>query len=133
MEGFGVTLGGGTFLGKEVPSKHIGWSGITLSTPNIALVPSLPQFAIAGAQTGAIFNQPSLAALAEGGEPEVVFPLSRLPEFTRAIDGGEGGGEPDLHLHIENAYGIDNLVDQLNEAWLDGRLRGQQDQLAGVG
>ena len=83
---------------------------------------------------GGIFTQPSLASIAEGGEPEAVFPLSRLPEFTRAIDGGQGGaGKRELHVHVENAYGVDNLVDQINEAWLDGRLRGLQDQLAGVG
>ena len=119
-------LGGGTVT--------VGWPKLSLGTPNVPLVPTLPQFSVAGAAVGGIFTQPSLAAIAEGGQPEAVFPLSRLPEFTRAIDGGgQGGGKAELHIHVENAYGVDNLVDQINEAWLDGRLRGLQDQLAGVG
>ena len=121
----------------DIPFKGkttIGWEGIRIGTPDIPLVSGLPKFSVAGAAVGGIFTQPSLAAIAEGGKPEGVFPLSRISEFTDAIPGAAGGaGKRELHVHVENAYGVDNLVDQLNEAWLDGRLRGLQDQLAGVG
>lgn len=132
VRGFGRTFTD-PFTGAEIGG--VSWPGVHLSTPNVPLVPSLPKFRAVGADVGALFMQPTLAAIAEGGEPEAVFPLSRLPEFTRAIDGGSGGRgrAAELHIHVENAYGVDNLVDQINEAWLDGRLRGLQDQLAGAG
>ena len=76
--------------------------------------------------------------IAEAGEPEAVIPLSRLPQFAgEAAAGAAGAGgrgrTAELHIHIENAFGVDDLVDQINSAWLDGRLRGLQDQLAGAG
>ena len=126
------TLPTGETVGGQ--SKSFGWSGATMqtaNTPSIASVSPLPT--IIGAAVGGLFMKPSLARVADGGEPEAVIPLSRLPQFAGEAAGSAGSRQPDLHLHIENAYGIDHLIDQINEFWLDGRLRGLQDQLAGAG
>ena len=117
-------LGGGTVT--------VGWPQLSLGTPNVALIQELPKFSVAGADVGGIFTQPSLAAIAEGGKPEVVFPLSRLPEFTRAMDGGEGGGKTENHFHGD-FYGWDDFVTKVGEAGLDLDLRGLQRQVAGIG
>ena len=126
------TLPTGETVGGQ--SKSFGWGGATMqttNTPSIASVSPIPT--IIGAAVGGLFMKPSLARVADGGEPEAVIPLSRLPQFAGEAAGYAGSRQPDLHLHIENAYGIDHLIDQINEFWLDGRLRGLQDQLAGAG
>ena len=141
MPGFSRTIGGGTFLGQEVPSLTMGWGGIIIGTPDVALLNTVSPIGY-GSGGGGQAN-PNIVMLASGGlalgptmamigerEPEAVLRMDQLRDFANV---GDGGGKPDLHLHIENAYGVDNLVDQINEAWLDGRLRGLQDQLAGVG
>ena len=120
----GETVGG--------QSKSFGWSGVNLQTNNVAAVPSVAPIAMLAA--GGLALSPTLAMIAEGGEPEAVIPLSRLPQFAGAANAATGGrSASELHIHIDNAYGIDDLVDQINSAWLDGRLRGLQDQLAGAG
>ena len=126
------TLPTGETVGGQ--SRSFGWSGVNLQTNNVAAVPHVAPIAMLAA--GGLALSPTLAMIAEAGEPEAVIPLSRLPQFAgeaAAAAGGRGRGATELHIHIENAYGIDDLVDQINSAWLDGRLRGLQDQLAGAG
>ena len=126
------TLPTGETVGGQ--SKSFGWGGATMRTTNAPSIPFVaPLPTIVGAAVGGLFMQPTLASIADGGEPEAVIPLSRLPQFAGEAAGAANGHTTDLHLHIENAYGIDNLIDQINEFWLDGRLRGLQDQLTGAG
>ncbi|GAA3854309.1 hypothetical protein GCM10023084_05630 [Streptomyces lacrimifluminis] len=61
--GLSFTIGGGSIMGVDIPS-------LTLSTPNI------PMLADGGIATG-----PTLAMIGEGGEDEVVLPLSRLEQL----------------------------------------------------
>ena len=125
--------------GAEI--ARVAWGGIRLGTPDVPTLPSVSRIGYGGGGGGQ--QVADIAMLASGGlalgptmamigerEPEAVLRMDQLRDFAGV---GDGTGTRDLHLHIENAYGIDNLVDQLNEAWLDGRLRGLQDQLAGVG
>ncbi|MCM1974010.1 hypothetical protein [Streptomyces sp. G1] len=58
--GLSFTVGGGSFMGVDVPS-------FTLSTPNI---PYLAE--------GGIVTRPTLAMIGEGGEDEAVLPLSKM-------------------------------------------------------
>ena len=127
------TLPTGETVGGQ--SRSFGWEGVNLQTANAPAVPHVaPLPTIVGAAVGGLFMQPTLAAIADGGQPEAVIPLSRLPQFAgEAAAAASGGRTTELHIHIENAYGVDDLVDQINSAWLDGRLRGLQDQLAGAG
>lgn len=57
------TIGGGSIAGIDLPS-------LTLNTPNIPMLAK-----------GGIAMGPTLAGIGEGGEPEVVAPLSKLPEL----------------------------------------------------
>ena len=131
----GVSLDGIT-----TATKWFGFPGFDVKTTNLPVLPSLSQIGYGGGggqpneniamlASGGLALGPTMAMIGER-EPEAVLRMDQLRDFAGV---GEGSAKPDLHLHIENAYGIDNLVDQLNEAWLDGRLRGLQDQLAGVG
>ena len=126
--------------GITTATKWFGFPGFDVKTTNLPTLSSLskigygggggrPNENIAMLATGGLALGPTMAMIGER-EPEAVLRMDQLRDFAGV---GDAGGKPDLHLHIENAYGIDNLVDQLNEAWLDGRLRGLQDQLAGVG
>lgn len=72
---FSFTVGGGEFLGQTLPS-------FTLSTPNIPLLAA-----------GGIVTGPTLAGIGEGGESEVVAPLSKLDAYMRSA--GYGGGSDD--------------------------------------
>ena len=83
-----VTLGGGTFLGKKIPSKTIGGQrlgGVTFSTPDIDLIPPvfLPRLA-----KGGIVSSPTVALIGESG-PEAVIPLR-----------GRGGLGSTINLHF---------------------------------
>ena len=67
-----VTLGGGSFLGRDIPRKTIGggsFGGQTFSTPNIAQIPIL--------DSGAVVTGPTIAGLAMNNRPEAVVPLDR--------------------------------------------------------
>ena len=67
-----VTLGGGSFLGIDIPRKTIGGGtlgGQTFSTPNIAQIPIL--------DSGAVVTGPTIAGLAMNNRPEAVVPLDR--------------------------------------------------------
>jgi phage-related minor tail protein len=68
--GLSFTVGGGSFLGVDVPS-------FTLSTPN---VPYLASGGIVQASRGG-----TLAVLAEGGEDEAVIPLDRLEDMLPTV------------------------------------------------
>ena len=70
VPGFSKTIGGGTFLGKQIPSKTFGWSGISISTPDVALIPNIPKLA-----RGGIVREPTIALIGEAG-PERVEPLN---------------------------------------------------------
>ena len=117
------TLPTGETVGGQ--SRSFGWSGVNLQTNNVAAVPSVAPIAMLAA--GGLALSPTLAMIAEAGEPEAVIPLSRLPQFAGEAAagavgaGGRTGRSTELHIHIENAYGVDDLVDQINSAWLDGR------------
>lgn len=67
--GLSFTLGGGSFMGVDIPS-------VTLNTPDI------PYLAAGGITTG-----PTLAMIGEGREDEAVLPLSKLEQMINA-----GGG-----------------------------------------
>lgn len=72
-----LTVGGGTFMGKDLPS-------VTLDTPNIPLF-----------RKGGIAMRPTLGVFGEAG-PEALVPLDRA--------GGFGGGV-NVHLTVEHAAG----------------------------
>ncbi|MGW0938880.1 phage tail tape measure protein [Streptomyces sp. NPDC002666] len=67
--GLSFTLGGGSFMGVDIPS-------VTLSTPDI------PYLAEGGVTTG-----PTLAMIGEGREQEAVLPLSNLDGMLRSVAG----------------------------------------------
>ncbi|WP_030744437.1 phage tail tape measure protein [Streptomyces sp. NRRL F-5135] len=87
--GLSFTIGGGSILGKSIPS-------LTLSTPNI------PYLAEGGLTTG-----PTLAMIGEGTEQEAVLPLSKLDSMLRGVAGavrGTGdGGQQRLVLDVTGA------------------------------
>ncbi|THA78417.1 hypothetical protein E6R60_05910 [Streptomyces sp. A0642] len=68
--GLSFTLGGGSFMGVDIPS-------VTLNTPDI------PYLAEGGITTG-----PTLAMIGEGREDEAVLPLSKLEQLINS-----GGGQ----------------------------------------
>lgn len=73
--GLSFTLGGGSFMGVDIPS-------VTLNTPDI------PYLAKGGVTTG-----PTLAMIGEGSEREVVAPLSELDGMLRSV-ANPGGRAP---------------------------------------
>lgn len=68
---FSLTIGGGSFMGVDMPS-------VTLDTPNIPLLAE-----------GAVVTGPTLAMIGEGPESEVVLPLSKLDALLNA-NGSKG-------------------------------------------
>ena len=110
-------LGGGTV--------SVGWSGISVGTPDVALVSTLPiRFATAAA--GGIIDSPTLTMVGEGGESEAIVPLSKASEF------GFGGGGPSVAIYADTINGWDNLRDLLAEAGLEVQLSGARDSFAGI-
>ncbi|MFD7429059.1 phage tail tape measure protein [Streptomyces sp. NPDC059818] len=83
--GLSFTLGGGSFMGVDIPS-------VTLSTPDI------PYLATGGVTTG-----PTLAMIGEGREDEAVLPLSRLDGMLRGVAASvrNTGGQPREPLVLE--------------------------------
>ena len=136
------TIGFGPFeaFGKQFGglSKTFAFGGAQFGTPNIPMISAIgyggggggaDQGNIVMMASGGLAMGPTMAMIGER-EPEAVLRMDQLRDFAGV---GQGGGKAELHIHVENAYGVDDLVDKINEAWLDGRLRGLQDQLAGVG
>lgn len=76
--GLSFTLGGGSFMGVDIPS-------VTLSTPDI------PYLAEGGVTTG-----PTLAMIGEGREDEAVLPLSKLEQMINT-----GGGRAPSTSKVE--------------------------------
>lgn len=62
------TIGGG----------HLGWDGLTISTPDLSSIPELA--------TGGIITRPTLALLGEAG-PEAVVPLSQMGNVYITVEG----------------------------------------------
>ncbi|MGH8064804.1 MAG: hypothetical protein ACRERE_06095 [Candidatus Entotheonellia bacterium] len=63
--------------------------------------------AIPGAQHGGMFSQPTLAVLAEGGQPEVVVPMQRMEAWLDQLAGqlgsGQGAGQgPGVEVSVIN-------------------------------
>jgi len=68
IPGFDITLPSVDVPGiGRIGGGHLGWSGITIGTPDIPPIPTLA--------TGGIITRPTLALVGEAG-PEVVLPLS---------------------------------------------------------
>jgi len=60
---------------------------------------------IGGLQTGGIVDRPTVARLAEAGEPEVVAPVSRLMTMIKgAVGGGGVGGGVAVTVHQQNNF-----------------------------
>lgn len=83
--GLSFTLGGGSFMGVDIPS-------VTLNTPDI------PYLAAGGVTTG-----PTLAMIGEGREDEAVLPLSKLDGMLRGVANSvrSTGGQSREPLTIE--------------------------------
>ena len=92
---------------------HLIVPSFRFETPDISKIPAvhLPRLAQGGIVSGA-----TLALIGEGGEPEVVAPLSDL----RGMLGGGRRGMPSFQVFITNAYGDrtslgESVVDALEE------------------
>ena len=97
-----------------------------------------------GLQEGGIVMGDTLARLGEE-EPEAVIPLPNLSSLVADVGGGLAMGEispaldtlserdfqrhGDLHIHVENLYGVDDLEDFVQEANLAALRRGQENVL----
>lgn len=93
--------------GIDIGPVHYGGGRISL--------PHLPHLA-----AGGILTRPTLFLGGEGGEPEIVAPLSRAREF------GFGGGGGDLHVHVTHPLGTPEQIgravrDALAQASRGGR------------
>ncbi len=72
IPGFSVELPGADVPGVgHVGGGNLGWSGVSIGTPDLPMIPTL--------DTGAIVNHPTLALLAANNQPEAVIPLDRSP------------------------------------------------------
>ena len=119
-------------LKNPLRKKEIGWGGIQIATPNIALLPNLAKFPLVPvnmAEGGIV--PPSLggtlARLGEAGQAEAVIPLDS-PQAARL---GVGGGSGTV-IYAENIYGWDNLRDLLAEAGVDIQIGGARNSFAGI-
>jgi phage-related protein len=65
-----------------------------------------------GLQEGGVVMKPTIAALAEGGEPEAVIPLSRLGDF-----GGGGGGGDTINVNITGVVGNEQVEMVSRKLW----------------
>ena len=98
-----------------------------------------------GLEHGGIVTGPTLALLGEAG-PEAVIPLPNLNLSSLVTDAGAGlaieelsslsalserdfQGQRELHIHVENLYGVDDLEDFVQEANLAALRRGQENVL----
>ena len=99
-----------------------------------------------GLEHGGIVTGPTLALLGEAG-PEAVIPLPNLNLSSLVTDAGGGlvieevssslsalserdfQGQRELHIHVENLYGVDDLEDFVQEANLLGKRMGREDVL----
>ena len=99
-----------------------------------------------GLEHGGIVTGPTLALLGEAG-PEAVIPLPNLNLSSLVTDAGGGlvieevssslsalserdfQGQRELHIHVENLYGVDDLEDFVQEANLLGQRMGREDVL----
>ena len=127
--------------GVTTNTRWFGFPGFNVKTTDLPTLSPLSQIGygsggggqqvadISMLASGGLAMGPTLAMIGEK-EPEAVLRMDQLRDFAGM---GGGAGKRELHVHVENAYGVDDLVDKINEAWLDGRLRGLQDQLAGAG
>lgn len=98
--GLSFTVGGGSFMGVDVPS-------FTLNTPNIPFLAD-----------GGIVTRPTLAMIGEGGEEEAVMPLSaldRLLNTRTAVPSAAMAGPGVMLVRLE---GSDPFLD-----WLKSRIR----------
>jgi phage-related minor tail protein len=98
--GLSFTIGGGSFMGVDVPS-------FTLSTPNIPFLAD-----------GGVVTRPTLAMIGEGGEDEAVLPLSTLDRLlnTRStVASGAMAGPAVMTVRLD---GSDPFLD-----WLKERIR----------
>lgn len=97
---FSLTIGGGSVLGISIPS-------VTLSTPNI---PYLAQGGIAMPTPGG-----QVVGVAEAGEPELIAPLSKLPQMLGNTGGARvwfdfAGAEREFAKWFRKAMRVDGLV-----------------------
>ena len=100
---------------------------------------------IFGGEHGGIVTGPTLTLLGEAG-PEAVIPLPNLNLSSLVTDAGAGlaieelsslsalserdfQGQRELHIHVENLYGVDDLEDFVQEANLAALRRGQENVL----
>ena len=100
---------------------------------------------IFGGEHGGIVTGPTLTLLGEAG-PEAVIPLPNLNLSSLVTDAGAGlaieelsslsalserdfQGQRELHIHVENMYGVDDLEDFVQEANLAALRRGQENVL----
>ena len=99
-----------------------------------------------GLEHGGIVTGPTLTLLGEAG-PEAVIPLPNLNLSSLVTDAGGGlvieevssslsalserdfQGQRDLHIHVENLYGVEDLEDFVQEANLAALRRGQENVL----
>ena len=119
-------------LKNPLRKKEVGWGGVSIETPNIALLPNLAKFPLVPvnmAEGGIV--PPSLggtlARLGEAGQAEAVIPLDS-PQAARL---GVGGGSGTV-IYAENIYGWDNLRDLLAEAGVDIQRGGARNSFAGI-
>ena len=100
---------------------------------------------IFGGEHGGIVTGPTLTLLGEAG-PEAVIPLPNLNLSSLVTGAGAGlaieelsslsalserdfQGQRELHIHVENLYGVDDLEDFVQEANLAALRRGQENVL----
>ncbi len=123
--------GGSSSGGRSAPSVTS-----TSPTNDRGLLPGEPGF-FPGFQHGGIFSPRvggTLARIAEGGESEVVSPLSKLPHLIGQINqnqgamAGGGGRTIVVNLHIQGSVlAEEDIRDLARQGVLEGERRGQED------
>ena len=113
IKGFSIELPSKTVLGKKIGGGTLGWDGISIETPNIPLVSTIPKFA-----EGGIVTEPTLGIVGEAG-PEAVVPLDQY----------RGGGARPIVVNVRVEGNVtterrlkDVIISAVNEAKVDGAI-----------
>lgn len=116
---------------REIDHLKSNWN--SLMSGNIAGATSLRSpgamfgggggFSIWGHAAGGVVTRPHLAMVGEGGEPEMILPLSKVGDMLAAAGGGGGGG---ITVNVPGGFvgSADELAMKIRDILVDGKRRG---------